>query len=175
MEVSGQLHAPAALPPGTIELNEFYILYYVYIFLMTNLSFIRLQAGRWGSGIRFQAGAWNFSHHRVQNGPGAHPAFYPMGARGSFPGGKAVGAWSLTTQLHLVPRSKNEWKYTSTPQMPSWRGTQLKKNSQGQLYLYRGCIRPMRAEITFNVELTPPPPLFSTVPDVIKLCTVSQI
>jgi hypothetical protein len=37
--------------------------------------------------------AGNFSlHHRVQNGSGAHPASYPMGARGSFPGGKAAGA-----------------------------------------------------------------------------------
>jgi hypothetical protein len=39
---------------------------------------------------------WNegyFSlHHRVQNGSGAHPASYPMGTRGSFPGGKAAGA-----------------------------------------------------------------------------------
>jgi hypothetical protein len=31
-------------------------------------------------------------HHRVQNGSGAHPASYPMGTRGSFPGGKASGA-----------------------------------------------------------------------------------
>jgi hypothetical protein len=30
--------------------------------------------------------------HRVQNGSGAHPASYPMGSRGSFPGGKAAGA-----------------------------------------------------------------------------------
>jgi hypothetical protein len=37
----------------------------------------------------------NFSlHHRVHNGSGAHPASYPMGTRGSFPGGKAAGAWS---------------------------------------------------------------------------------
>jgi hypothetical protein len=46
-----------------------------------------------GSRVRFQAGAENFSlHHRVQNGSGAHPTSYPMGARGSFTGGKAVGA-----------------------------------------------------------------------------------
>jgi len=38
--------------------------------------------------------------YRVQNVSGAHPASYPMG----------------TTHLHLVPRSKNEWNYTSTPQ-----------------------------------------------------------
>jgi hypothetical protein len=46
-----------------------------------------------GSRVRFPAGAGNFSlHHRVQNGSEAHPASYPMGTRGSFPGGKAVGA-----------------------------------------------------------------------------------
>jgi hypothetical protein len=40
-----------------------------------------------GSRIRFPAGAGNFSlHHRVQNDSGAHPASYPMGIRGSFPG-----------------------------------------------------------------------------------------
>jgi hypothetical protein len=47
----------------------------------------------WGSMVRFPAGAGNFSlNHRVQNGSGAHPASYAMGARGSFPGGKADGA-----------------------------------------------------------------------------------
>jgi len=56
----------------------------------------------------------------------AHPASYPMGARGSSPGGKAVGGVELTTQLHLVPKSKNAWSYTSTPHTPSWCGAQLK-------------------------------------------------
>jgi hypothetical protein len=45
------------------------------------------------SRVRFPAGAGNFSiHHRVQNCPGAHPASYPMGNRGCFPGDKAAGA-----------------------------------------------------------------------------------
>jgi hypothetical protein len=45
------------------------------------------------SRVRFPAGAGNFSlHHRVQNGSGAHPAFYLMGTKGSFLGGKAAGA-----------------------------------------------------------------------------------
>jgi len=36
-------------------------------------------------------GAENFSlHHRIQNGTGAHTASYPMGNRGSYPGGKAA-------------------------------------------------------------------------------------
>jgi hypothetical protein len=38
-------------------------------------------------------GAGNFSlYHRVQTDSGAHPASYLMGARDSFPGGKAAGA-----------------------------------------------------------------------------------
>jgi hypothetical protein len=44
------------------------------------------------SRVRFSAGVENFSlHHHVQNDSGAHPASYPMGTSGSFPGGKAVG------------------------------------------------------------------------------------
>jgi hypothetical protein len=47
----------------------------------------------WGSRVRFPAGVGNFSlYHRVQNGSGAHPASYPMGTRGSYPGGKAAMA-----------------------------------------------------------------------------------
>jgi hypothetical protein len=43
--------------------------------------------------VRFPAGAGNFSlHHRVQTGCGAHPASYPMGTVGSFPGDKPAGA-----------------------------------------------------------------------------------
>jgi hypothetical protein len=45
-----------------------------------------------GSRVRFPAGAGDFSlRHRVQNGSGAHPTSYPMGTRGSFPGGKSAG------------------------------------------------------------------------------------
>jgi hypothetical protein len=56
-----------------------------------------------GSRVRFLPGVGNFSlHHRVQNGSGANPASYPMGTRGSFPGGKAAGGVTLTTSLHLV-------------------------------------------------------------------------
>jgi hypothetical protein len=44
------------------------------------------------SKVRFPATAGNFSlHHRDQNGSGAHPASYPMGTRGSIPGGKGPG------------------------------------------------------------------------------------
>jgi hypothetical protein len=48
-----------------------------------------------GSRVLCPAGTENFSlHHRIQNGSGAHAASYPMGTRGSFPGGKAAGAGS---------------------------------------------------------------------------------
>jgi hypothetical protein len=46
-----------------------------------------------GSRVQFPTGAGNYSlHHRVQNGSGVHPASYPMGTRGSFPGVKAADA-----------------------------------------------------------------------------------
>jgi hypothetical protein len=56
-----------------------------------------------------------FFHHRVQTGSGAHPASYPNGTSGSLPGGKAAWGLKLTSHLHVVPRSKNEWSYISTP------------------------------------------------------------
>jgi hypothetical protein len=50
------------------------------------VSFNADYIGKW-------AGVGNFSlHHYIQNGSGAHPASYPVGTRGSFPGGKAAGA-----------------------------------------------------------------------------------
>jgi hypothetical protein len=53
----------------------------------------KIKSSERGSGVRFPAGAGNFSlHRRVQNGSGDHPASYPVGTRGSFPGGKAAGA-----------------------------------------------------------------------------------
>jgi hypothetical protein len=48
-----------------------------------------------GLSFWFLARVWNFSlHHHIQNISGAHPASYPMGTRGSFPGVRAAGAWS---------------------------------------------------------------------------------
>jgi hypothetical protein len=45
-----------------------------------------------GSRVQFLVRAGNFYlHHCIQNGSGAHPASYPMGTRGSFPGGKVAG------------------------------------------------------------------------------------
>jgi hypothetical protein len=52
-----------------------------------------LGAGRRVVGVRVPVGA-RFSLHVVQIDSGAHLAFYPMGTGGSFPEGKAAGAWS---------------------------------------------------------------------------------
>jgi len=54
-------------------------------------------------------------YHRVQTGSGAHPASYPMGIRGSFPGIKRSGH---EANHHSPPSSaevKNAWCYTFTP------------------------------------------------------------
>jgi hypothetical protein len=57
-----------------------------------------------GSRVRFPEEAGNFSlHHRVQTDSGSHPDSYPMGTKASSLGVKRV------------PRSKDEWSYTSTP------------------------------------------------------------
>jgi hypothetical protein len=64
--------------------------------------------------VSISGGTGNFSlHHRVKNGSEAHPASYPMGNRGSFPGGKAA----RREADHSPPPSaevKNAWSYTST-------------------------------------------------------------
>jgi hypothetical protein len=45
-----------------------------------------------GLGVRVPVESRIFSSHVVQTGSGVHPASYPTGTVGSFPGGKAVGA-----------------------------------------------------------------------------------
>jgi hypothetical protein len=47
-----------------------------------------------GSRVQFQVGGWEFFHHHIQNGSGAHPASYPRSTSGSLPRGKAARAWS---------------------------------------------------------------------------------
>jgi hypothetical protein len=55
-------------------------------------SIQRLATG-WTIGVRFSAGAGNFSlRQHVQTGSRAHPASYPMGSGGSFPKVKAAEA-----------------------------------------------------------------------------------
>jgi hypothetical protein len=83
-----------------------------------------------GSRVRFPAGAGNFSlQRRVQNGSGARPT-YLMGTTGSFLGGKADQSPPSSAEV-------KEWVelFVHSPTTPSWRGAQLKKKAQGQLYL----------------------------------------
>jgi len=41
------------------------------------------------------AGTGNLSHHHhIQTRSGTHPFSYPMGTKGSFPGGKVASVWS---------------------------------------------------------------------------------
>jgi hypothetical protein len=78
------------------------------------------------SGVRVSAGAGNFSHHRVQTGPGVHPASYPMGTRGSYSGGKAAGAWSWTLTSIYCRSQECVELYLQSPNTPSWCGGRLK-------------------------------------------------
>jgi hypothetical protein len=55
---------------------------------------IRLATGWTTEGRSSSPGSVKNFLHVVQTGSGAHPASYPMGTRGSFPEGKAAGAWS---------------------------------------------------------------------------------
>jgi hypothetical protein len=90
-------------------------------------SSVGIALGYWlddrGCRVRFPAGARNFSlHHRVQNGPEAHPDSYPMGNRGSFPGGKAAGAWSWPLTSIYCRGQECVELYIDSPDTPSWRG-----------------------------------------------------
>jgi hypothetical protein len=84
-------------PPNSAGIQHPCLSYYSNFFILTCDSSVGIALGYGlddrGSMVRFSTGVGNFSlHHRVQNGSGAHPASYPMGTRGSFPGGKAAGA-----------------------------------------------------------------------------------
>jgi hypothetical protein len=79
-----------------------------------------------GSRDRFPARAGNFSlHYYVQNGSGDHPAPYPLGTRGSFPGGKRP-----ERETDHSPPSSAEVKecvklYLHSSNTPLWSGAQL--------------------------------------------------
>jgi hypothetical protein len=92
------------LPPTCISLFLFLSMLKklqrrLLIFLYTkfwNMSrvvqLVKQWATDWKAGVLFLEGARDFSQlHSVQTGSGAHTASYPMGIRGTFPGGKAAG------------------------------------------------------------------------------------
>jgi hypothetical protein len=74
-------------------------------------------------GVRSPAGAKDFSSNlSVQTGSGAHPASCRMDTRGPFSGAKRGWGVTLTTHPHLVPRSRMNRSYTSSPpQALPWR------------------------------------------------------
>jgi hypothetical protein len=74
------------------------------------------------TGVRFPAEARDFSLlHSVQTGYEADPTVYPMGTEGSFPGRSRGRGAKLTTNLHLVPRSRMMELYLHSP-TSLWRG-----------------------------------------------------
>jgi hypothetical protein len=89
-----------------------------------------------GSRVRWPEGAGNFSlHHRVQNGCGAYLASYPMGTRGSFPGGKAAGAWSWPLTSIYCQGQECVELYLHSPITPSWHAVQLKHRDNFTFHL----------------------------------------
>jgi hypothetical protein len=109
-----------------------------------------------GSRVRFPAGAGNFSlHHR------AHPASYPMGTRGSFPGGKAAGAWSWPLTCIQYRAQRMSGTIPPFPQYAFMAWCSVK--AQGQLYLtfyqpgglfYAAAPRPASREIRLDWSAT---------------------
>jgi hypothetical protein len=83
-----------------------------------------------GSRVRFPTGLGIFlftTASRMALGPTQPPIQWVPGALSL--GLKRLGV-KLTTHLHLVPRSKNEWSYTSTPPV-RLHGVVLKQKSSG--------------------------------------------
>jgi hypothetical protein len=68
--------------------------------------------------VRSPTGAEDFSSSPcVQNGSEAHPASYPMGTGGPFPGGKARPGRNADHSPRLVPRLSMSRSYTSSSPM----------------------------------------------------------
>jgi hypothetical protein len=66
----------------------------------------------------------------VQTGSGAHPASYPMGTGGSFPGGKARSGRDADHSPPSSAEVKNEQElYLLSPHVPPW-------HVAGQLYFF---------------------------------------
>jgi hypothetical protein len=91
MQVSGKIRCESSLTAPSV-----FIIHNLPIVTQSRDSSVGIALGYGlddrGSRVRFLAVAGNVSlHYRVQNGSGAHPASYPMGTRGSFPGVKRPG------------------------------------------------------------------------------------
>jgi hypothetical protein len=80
--------------------------------------------------VRSPIGADFSSSLCVQTGSGAHPASYPMGTGGSFPGSKARPGRDANHSPPFSAEVKNEKElYLLSPHVPPWRVA-------GQLYFF---------------------------------------
>jgi hypothetical protein len=80
--------------------------------------------------VRPPTGTDSSSSPCVQTGPGDHPAPYPMGTGGSFPGGKARPGRDADHSPPSSAEVKNEEElYLLSPHVPQWRAA-------GQLYFF---------------------------------------
>jgi hypothetical protein len=68
-----------------------------------------------GVGVRVPVGQEFSILHVVQTGFGVHPTSYPMGTGGSFPGGKAAGAWSWPLTSSYFRGQENVDLYIHSP------------------------------------------------------------
>jgi hypothetical protein len=85
--------------------------------------------------VRVPAGAGDFpSHHRVQTGSGDHTASYPMGTRGSFPGGKTAGAEANHSPPFSAEVIECVELYIQSLNTPSRRSAQLKHKDNFTFY-----------------------------------------
>jgi hypothetical protein len=89
--------------------------------------------GDWMIGVRFLMGRRIFLSTTASR-PALEPTQPPIQwVQGVFLWGLNARVVKLTTHIHLVPRSKNAWSYTSTP--PIRLHELLLSEVQGQLYL----------------------------------------
>jgi hypothetical protein len=72
-------------------------------------------------GVRAPVGIRIWFFRNAQTGSEVHQTSCQIGTGGSFPGGKVVGEWSLTTHLQLVPKSRKCGSIHPLPHTSSWR------------------------------------------------------
>jgi len=83
-------------------------------------------------GVQFLARALTlflFLCYHVQTGSGNHPAFYPMGSRGTFPGVKRLGREAHHSHQSTAEVKESVELYFHFPDAPSRHGAQLKRNT----------------------------------------------
>jgi hypothetical protein len=141
LEGNGRLHAPATLPPSKecplpIGQEDGWPSEPVWTRRRKERNPIAPWAMGWTIGVlRFdsQRGWEFFSLPPRQEWLWGPPSLISNGYQRLFPWGQNGRGVNLTTHLHLVLRSKNEWSCASTPQYAFMAWCSVK--SQGQFYL----------------------------------------